>query len=127
MGGLEGRAMRHLAVAVLMLAAPVAQAGEADVIGVVAKCASDGTCAFDVTIRSVETGWDAYADRFEIVAPDGAVLGTRLLLHPHVDEQPFTRSLTGVAIPEGVAEIMVRVHHSVAGYDGATFAVAVPR
>ena len=47
----------------------VAQSGEADV-----------------------TGWEHYANKWDVVGPDDTILGTRVLLHPHVNEQPFTRS-----------------------------------
>ena len=43
-----------------------------------------------VTVQHADTGWDHYADAWEVLAPDGTVLGTRTLLHPHTDEQPFT-------------------------------------
>ena len=59
------------------------------------------------------------ANRFEVLAPDGTVLGTRVLLHPHVDEQPFTRSLSGVEIPDGITEIRVRAGDSVHETGGA--------
>jgi len=60
------------------------------------------------------------------VAPDGTVLGTRTLYHPHVDEQPFTRSLSGVKIPGSIKEVTVRSYDSVHGYGGKTLIVAVP-
>ena len=56
--------------------------------------------------------------------PDGEILGTRILLHPHVDEQPFTRSLSGVVIPEDVTEVVVRSHNLISGY--APEVVTVP-
>jgi hypothetical protein len=113
-------------VIVLLLAAGGAWAGEADVVDVQVSHSGDGTWRFDVTVRHADTGWDHYADAFEVVAPDGTVLGTRTLLHPHVDEQPFTRSLAGVAIPGDVAEVTVRAHDNVDGYGGAEMTVRLP-
>ena len=98
----------------------------ADVDDVVITAESGGTYRFDVTVRSTETGWDKYADAWEVRAPDGAVLGTRVLAHPHVDEQPFTRSLTGVAIPEGVTIVEVAARDLVEGFCGAALQVPVP-
>lgn len=95
-----------------------ALAGEADVLAVEAASAGDGTYRFDVTVEHADTGWDHYADAWEVVAPDGTVLGTRTLLHPHVDEQPFTRSLTGVAIPGSIKKATIRAHDSVDGLGG---------
>jgi hypothetical protein len=53
------------------------------------------------------------------------VLGERVLLHPHVDEQPFTRSLSGVAIPSDVEQVTVRAHDNVDGW-GPEVPVALP-
>jgi hypothetical protein len=118
--------MRARIVIALMLAAGRAWAGEADVVDVEVSRSGDGTWHFDVTVRHADTGWDHYADAFEVVAPDGTVLGTRTLLHPHVDEQPFTRSLSGVEIPAGIGEVTVRAHDSVDAYGGAELTVALP-
>ncbi|MEC9369395.1 MAG: hypothetical protein VX871_11970 [Pseudomonadota bacterium] len=104
-----------------------AGAGEADVEAVKAAREAGGTFRFDVTVRHGDTGWDHYANKWDVVAPDGSVLGTRELLHPHETEQPFTRSLDGVKIPEGVTEVTVRAHDSVHGYGGAEMKVLLPR
>ena len=101
--------------------------GAANVIDVVVIREPGGTFRFDVTIQSDDTGWDAYADAFEIVAPDGTVLGRRMLLHPHEAEQPFTRSLEGVVVPPHVAQVTVRAHHLDEGYVGRTREAPVPR
>jgi hypothetical protein len=113
-------------VIVLMLAAGGAWAGEADVVDVQVSRSGDGTWRFDVTVQHADTGWDHYADAFEVVAPDGTPLATRALLHPHVDEQPFTRSLSGVAIPAGTSEVTVRAHDKIDGYGGAEVTVTLP-
>jgi hypothetical protein len=102
-----------------------AVAGEADVVKVKLTPAGDRIYRLDVTVRHDDTGWDHYADRWEVLAPDGTILGTRTLLHPHVDEQPFTRSLTGLAIPETIGEVTVRAHDSVHAYGGRTVTVGV--
>lgn len=102
-------------------------AGEADVIDVKVRSAGGSVYDFDVTIRSNDTGWEYYADAFEVLAPDGTVLGQRVLSHPHVDEQPFTRDLHGVAVPEGIAEVTVRARHNPKGYDGVVVTVPLPR
>ena len=74
-----------------MLAPMVALAGEADVVGVEVTKQGQGRFRFDVTVRHADEGWDHYADRWEVLGPDGAALGVRELAHPHVNEQPFTR------------------------------------
>lgn len=87
---------------------------------------SAGTFSFDVTVRSRDTGWDKYADAWEVRAPDGTVFGVRELLHPHENEQPFTRSLRGVEIPESVREVTVAARDSVVGFCGDTATVRLP-
>lgn len=75
---------------------------------------------FDVTLRHPDTGWDHYADGWEILAPDGSRLGHRELLHPHVSEQPFTRSLSGVAVPAGIDTVTIRARCNVDGWSDET-------
>jgi hypothetical protein len=70
----------------------------------------------DVTISHGDTGWDDYADGWRVEDAGGDILGTRVLHHPHVEEQPFTRSLSGVDMPDGVAEIVVRTRTNVTGW-----------
>jgi hypothetical protein len=110
----------------IVAALPV-HAGEADVLAVEVSAAGDNTLRFDVTVQHADSGWEHYADAFEVVAPDGAVLGTRTLLHPHVDEQPFTRELTGVTVPDGLTEVIVRARDSVHGWGGDQLRIALPQ
>lgn len=71
---------------------------------------------FEVTILHPDTGWDDYADGWEVLDSDGNRLGYRELLHPHVNEQPFTRSLSGVVVPDGVREVFIRARDNVGGW-----------
>jgi hypothetical protein len=82
---------------------------------------SGDTWSFDVTIRHPDTGWDHYADGWSINAPDGTELGFRKLHHPHENEQPFTRSLSGVTVPDGVSEVIIRARDNVDGWAAKTF------
>jgi len=86
----------------------------------------DGSWRFEVTLLHGDTGWNDYADGWRVVGEDGGVLGTRELLHPHVNEQPFTRSLSGVAIPEGMAKVWIETSTSVEGWDAGRFEVTLP-
>lgn len=104
--------------------------GNADVTFVRAVQASDGTWAFHVTVMHPDTGWEDYADGWDVVLPDGTVVKanpddpfTRLLLHPHENEQPFTRSQRGLTIPDGVTQVTVRAHDLVDGWGGQTVTV----
>ena len=97
----------------------------ADVEFVRAIESADGIWTFHVTVRHPDTGWEDYADGWDVVTPDGTVLKvnegdqfTRLLLHPHENEQPFTRSQSGIVIPESISQVTVRAHDLVDGYGG---------
>ena len=99
--------------------------GNADVTHVKAVQAADSTWTFHVTVSHPDTGWEDYADGWDVLTPEGTVLKpdpespfTRLLLHPHVDEQPFTRSQSSIAIPEDVTQVRVRAHDLVDGFGG---------
>lgn len=114
-------------VIVLALCVPVTGlCGEADVLKVDVEKAGSGSFNFDVTVQHADTGWDHYADKWDVLDPDGKVVATRTLHHPHVGEQPFTRSLSGVKIPADIAEVTVRAHDSVHAYGGRAATVELP-
>ena len=99
--------------------------GNADVVQVRAVQDAGGTWTFHVTVEHPDTGWEDYADGWDVVTPDGTILKpdmdsqfTRTLLHPHQNEQPFTRSQSGIDIPEGMTEVRVRAHDLVDGFGG---------
>ena len=104
-----------------------AQAGQADVVAVEAGSEGPGIWRFHVTVAHGDTGWSHYADKWDVVAPDGTVLGTRVLLHPHETEQPFTRSLGGVKIPAGIGAVVLRAHDSEHGYGGKEMTVELAK
>ncbi len=103
-----------------------AEAGEADVVAVTVKKASGGVYDFDVTVSHDDEGWSHYADKWEVLGTDGTLYGTRTLLHPHVGEQPFTRSLSGVVIPKGISEVTIRAHDSVHKFGGRSVTKPLP-
>lgn len=80
---------------------------------------------FDVTVSHPDTGWDHYADAWRILDAQGRELGQRLLAHPHETEQPFTRSLSGVLIPEDVSEVWIEGRCLVDGWSGARFRIGL--
>jgi len=114
-----------IAALLTALGAASAQAGEVRVVDAKAK-ASNGGYNFSVTLRHADTGWKHYADQWQVLAPNGAVLGTRVLVHPHVDEQPFTRGLSGVKVPKGIKQVLIRARDSVHGHGPETYPVDLP-
>ena len=111
----------------LMLVATNATPGEVRVVGVDATPTGRDIYRFDVTLAHADSGWDHYADRWEVLTTEGVMLGTRVLHHPHVHEQPFTRSLGGVEVPAGTTRILIRARDSVHGYGDPPFALELPR
>lgn len=112
-------------LSLLLAPAAAALAGEADVLDADVEC--NGHCRFSVTVEHADEGWDHYADKWEILDADGEVIAVRELAHPHVDEQPFTRSLGRVEIPAGIGTVTIRAHDSVHGYGGREITVDVSR
>ncbi len=84
------------------------------------------TYIFNVTISHPDTGWDHYVDAWQVKDMDGNLLGERKLSHPHVDEQPFTRSLSNVRVPEGVDTVEIIAHDTVSGWGPDTRQVKLP-
>ena len=92
----------------LVLAAAPALAEEPVIENVTVTRTAPETYLFDVTISHPDTGWDHYADGWRVLDMEGNELGMRVLFHPHVEEQPFTRSLSGVIIPDGTTQDQVQ-------------------
>lgn len=99
--------------------------GCAHVVDATLDKTAEGIYTVSATVRSADTGWDKYADRW-IVEGGGELLAERVLTHPHEMEQPFTRSLSGVSIPSEVDEVVIAAHDSVSGFCGETVTVSVP-
>ncbi|MFW5933172.1 MAG: hypothetical protein ACOCT8_00415 [Actinomycetota bacterium] len=78
------------------------------------------------TISSPYDTPDRYADAFRAITPDGEELGVRELLHDHAGEQPFTRSLDGLEIPDDVDRIVVEGRDLDHGWGGETVTITVP-
>lgn len=105
--------MTRLLICLACFATPVL-ADPPDIVG-----AEVSGTRVSVTLAHPDTGWDHYADGWRIEAEDGSVIGTRELLHPHVEEQPFTRSLTVSDLPDG--PLFIRAKCSVDGWSETRF------
>ncbi len=102
-----------------------AVANEVEVVDATIESLGGDRFRINVTLLHADTGWDHYADRWDVLDEAGELLGSRTLHHPHVNEQPFTRSLT-LSIPANVKTVTIVAHDSVhkLGPDG--LAVSVP-
>ncbi len=101
-------------------------AGEADVLSVKLSKMGGGVYRFDVTVAHGDTGWEHYADNWQVLDLDGNVLGERILAHPHEREQPFTRSTTEKN-PAGLARVRVRAHDKLHQFGGKEAVIEIDR
>jgi hypothetical protein len=44
-------------------------------------------------------------------------------MHPHVNEQPFTRGLSGIVTPEEVTQVLIKAHDNVHGWSTDTIEI----
>jgi hypothetical protein len=95
---------------------PMKQSQFADVLSVQVT-GNQGTYQFAVELASPDTGCEQYADWWEVISQDGELLYRRILLHSHVDEQPFTRSGGPVEVAADDV-VYVRAHMNTSGYGG---------
>jgi len=110
----------------VVLGANIALAGNVEIVDAKARKSADGSYSFSVTLKHGDTGWNHFANKWDVAGPDGTVLGTRKLAHPHVNEQPFTRSVSGVTIPAGITEVIIRAYDKVHGRAEETREIKLP-
>jgi len=97
-----------------------------DVVDVAVTRSDDGSYTFDVTMSSPYDTPERYADGWRVMNEDGTVYGEMTLGHDHASEQPFTRTQTGVQIPEDVTTVVVEGRDQANGYGGQTKSVDLP-
>lgn len=100
-------------------------AGDANVLGVKIDPLGERQYRITVTLSHADTGWDHYANAWLVLDENGKMIGERVLHHPHVNEQPFTRSLT-LTIPEPVRLITIKGRDSVHGTAGKMMVIELP-
>ncbi len=66
---------------------------------------------FAVGVFSPETGCNQYADWWEVISESGELIYRRVLLHSHIDEQPFIRTGGPVTISNEQI-VIIRAHMS---------------
>ena len=118
------RSLSTVAVLIGLMAPGIVSGGEVEIVNVEVVCSS--SCTFSVTLKHGDEGWDHYANQWDVMLMDGTLLKSRVLYHPHVDEQPFTRSLSGVRIPAGTSRVKIRAKDLKHGYSSKEFSVQIP-
>jgi hypothetical protein len=107
------------------LAQPPAEQMYPDIVDVAVEREGD-TYSFSVTVSSPYDTPERYADGWRVMGQDGTVYGEHTLAHDHAEEQPFTRTQSGVEIPDEVDEVTVEGRDSEHGYGGTTVTVSLP-
>ncbi len=118
--------LRKAILSVSLCVAGSAIAGEVDVIDVSATCNEQRVCQFSVTLKHADKGWSHYANRWQVQTLSGEVLAERVLHHPHVDEQPFTRDLAGIQIPADDKKVRIVGFDSVHESGGQVLEYTLP-
>jgi len=96
--------------------ANAANAGEVSIVAVDFRTMDHRLWSIQVTLQHADSGWEHYADHWRVVDNAGHVVADRVLYHPHVDEQPFTRGLQGVTLPAEINRLVVEAHDNVHGW-----------
>ncbi len=106
-----------------------------DIIDATAALADDGTWRISATVSSPYETPDRYADAWRVLdggpldddTDEPSVLAIRELLHDHINEQPFTRSLNDVVIPDDVTTIVIEGRDQVSGWGGGRYEIVLER
>ncbi|OJJ12004.1 MULTISPECIES: hypothetical protein [unclassified Roseibium] len=120
-----GKRVISIAAIISALVSGAGVAGDVEIVDATAKEGAGGW-TFSVTLKHGDTGWDHYSDLWEVYTPEGELLGKRVLAHPHVNEQPFTRSLSGVQVPDDITSVIIRARDSVHGVSPQEFRLELP-
>ncbi len=99
-------------------------AGEADVLAADVEHIGGNFYRFNVTVQHDDESWEHFAKAWEVLDTDGNILGARILLHPHINEQPFTRSHT-IAIPANVNQVTIRAYDLIHKYGGKELTIDI--
>lgn len=107
--------MRIIVVFLIVVYSSFSFASEAEIIKAKAEFTSAQKFNISVTLKHADEGWEHFANAWRVYSSDGKLIGERVLHHPHVKEQPFTRTLLGLSIPSDVSEIKIVPVCSVTG------------
>ena len=99
--------MRSLFFICLIITSTMSFASEAKIVKASAELTSAQKFNITVTLEHADKGWDHYANAWRVYSTEGELIGERVLHHPHVNEQPFTRTLLGLSVPSGIKEVII--------------------
>lgn len=98
-----------------------------DIVDATVTRDDDGTFTAAVTVSSPYDSPQRYTDAWRLLSPSGEQLAIRELAHDHAAEQPFTRSRSGIVIPDDIDEVVVQGRDLVNGWGGTQMTVPVQR
>ncbi len=110
----------------LLLFSQLVVSGEVRIVAATLSYSNSGWHA-EVTLRHEDSGWDHYADAWRVVTGENKLLGLRTLYHPHVSEQPFTRSLGGIEIADDIKVVYIEAHDKLHGWSKQRYRVELKR
>ena len=119
--------MRYLLLTGALFTAALPAFADGPVIEAASARQSGGSWSFSVTLSHPDTGWEHYADGWRVLDMNGTELGLRVLAHPHEQEQPFTRSLSGVQVPEGTTQVQIQARCLVDGWEMEIYVLKLPQ
>ncbi len=105
-----------LASALLLALSHSSKANNISILATAIIHQSHGEYLVNVKLEHRDTGWQHYADEWRIVDSQGNILGSRVLQHPHVNEQPFTRALSNVKLSNELDTVYIEAHDKVHGW-----------
>ena len=115
------RIMRVLIFILLFQLAGMSAASDAKIIKASAEFTSAQKFNISVTVEHADEGWEHYANAWRVYSMEGELIGERVLHHPHVKEQPFTRNLLGLSVPAEIREVTIVAVCSKTGESKASY------
>ena len=100
---------------IFLISSPIVDAADVEIVAAEFNKKGEHWSA-EVTLKHDDKGWDHYADNWRVVDPEGNILGDRVLYHPHINEQPFTRSLSNITINNTVKIVYIEAHDKEHGW-----------
>ncbi len=101
----------------LLLLSFSSNAGEADVISATVEHSGGDFYRFSVKVTHEDESWEHFAKAWEVLGSDGNILGNRILLHPHINKQPFTRTQT-ISLSENINQVTIRAYDLIHKFGG---------
>lgn len=104
-----------------LLPSLVLNASEVQIVSAEAECTAGNHCIFRATLKHDDSGWDHYANGWQVMDEKGRLLVRRTLYHPHVKEQPFTRSSERVFVPLSTTKVWIRAGDNKSGLNSRPY------